>query len=405
MRGPRRRDVLKLSGALGLASLTGVAGAIPDHVTDGTLRRFGEVAVDGSSEVVTQGNWAYVATGDGFAVVDWGNPARPKLAGTWDAPGTGIADVTVDGDLLAVSNQDAADDAILGTHLYDVSDPTEPRHQGSFQVTPAGVHNAFLADETLYISKEAPFTESAFVLVDVSDPTDPTEYSRWVLEDVHPDLDSITNFVHDAYVQDEYAYLAYWDAGCRVLDVSDPTDPVEVSAFGQAPGADRGDEGDPVGRLFGYPGNAHYVQPSPDGDHVYVGAETYAVRSGGVRVFDVTDFDDPRHVATIQAPNRNPGIFADTAHNFDVTDNRLYTSWYRSGARVHDVTDPANPERRYEYDPEGAFFWTTVRDRGFTVASDIGGGLVFLHEDRGRFGPPAFEGADTAPHHDRLRRD
>lgn len=319
------------------------------------------MAVPGAQEVVTQKTWAYIATGDGFAVVDWRNPNRPERVGTFHAPGTGIADVKVDGDLLAVSSQgsehdhgpgedpDPDPDAEIGTHLYDVSDPTDPEYLSTFQVLPDGVHNAHLVDDTLYVAKEAPFDESALI----------------------------------------------------VVDVSDPTDPVEVSSFGETEDADKDDEGDPWNRVFASPGNAHYVQPSPDGDHVYVGAETYAGESGGIKVFDVTDFDDPQQVAEIEAEDRNDGIFVDTSHNFDVTSNRLYTSWYDAGARVYDITDPVNPEQTYEYDPDGSSFWTAVRERGFVVVSDIGGGLVFLHEDRGKPGAPGFDGADSVPNHER----
>lgn len=416
-RTPRttRRTALKTVGLLAFTGASGVAAGSPPGNDDDTLRRFSEVAVPGAQEVVTQKTWAYIATGDGFAVVDWRSPDRPERVGTFHAPGTGIADVKVDGDLLAVSSQgsehdhgpgedpDPDPDAEIGTHLYDVSDPTDPEYLSTFQVLPDGVHNAHLVDDTLYVAKEAPFDESALIVVDVSDPTDPTELSRWVLEDVHPELDSVTNFVHDVYTQGDYAYLAYWDAGTRVLDVSDPTDPVEVSSFGETEDADKGDEGDPWNRVFASPGNAHYVQPSPDGDHVYVGAETYAGESGGIKVFDVTDFDDPQQVAEIEAEDRNDGIFADTSHNFDVTSNRLYTSWYDAGARVYDITDPANPEQTYEYDPDGSSFWTAVRERGFVVVSDIGGGLVFLHEDRGKPGAPGFDGADSVPNHEQGR--
>ncbi|WP_458204535.1 LVIVD repeat-containing protein [Haladaptatus sp. NG-SE-30] len=414
-----RRTALKIAGLLGAAGFTGVASSRNSNTrneNDDRLRLFSEVAVDGATEVVTQNGWAYVATGDGFAVVDWRNPNRPELVGMWDAPGTGIADVKVDGDLLAVSTQGGEHDhgsgedttvdpdAQIGTHLYDVNDPTDPRYRSTFQVLPEGVHNAHLADDLLYIAKEAPFDESALIIVDVSDPANPAELSRWVLEEVHPELDSVTNFVHDVYAQDDYAYLAYWDAGCRILDVSDPTDPVEVSWFGQTKNADMGMDGDPWSRVFSSPGNAHYVQPSPDGNHVYIGAETYAGESGGITVFDVSDFDDPRQVAEIEAEDRNPGIFPDTSHNFDVTANRLYTSWYNAGARVYDITDPSNPRQTYEYDPDGSSFWTAVRARGFTVVSDIGGGLVFLHEDRGQLDSPSFGGVDSVPHHDRKRR-
>lgn len=397
-RRPRRRGFLKAVGALGLSGIAGIGSGRPPGNGNGSakadeLRLFSEVAVDGSLEVVTQTTWAYVATGDGFAVVDWRNPTRPELVDTVDAPGSDIADVKVEGDLLAASSETGETDEDIGTHFYDVSDPTDPQFLGTWVELPRGVHNAFLDGDVAYITREFPFDDSAIKIVDVGDPTNPTLLSEWRVEDVDPGLADGANFVHDVYVQDDLAYLAYWDAGCRVLDVSDPADPVEVSSFGEAG----------TNEIFAPPGNAHYVQPSPDGDQVYVGAETFSKASGGIKVFDVTDLDDPRQIAKIEAEDRNPGIFPDTSHNFDVTANRLYTSWYNGGVRLFDVTDPANPEKTYEYDPDGSSFWTAVRSRGFTVASDIGGGLVFLHADRGKRDSPGFDGADAIPHHDRKR--
>lgn len=394
-----RRAVLRTGSAFAATGLTGLAGARSpnDGENVDTLRVFSDVEIGGTAEVVAQNTWAYVATGDGFAVVDWRNPERPEVVAEVDAPGTGIADVKVDRDLLAVSSQsdeqgrtgETGIRSEIGTHFYDVSDPTRPRYLSTFPVLPAGVHNAHLVDDIAYVCKEYPFSDSALFIVDVSDPTAPTELAEWRVEDHHPELDQPTNFVHDVYTQGDYSYLAYWDAGTRVLDVSDPANPVEVSWFGVAPNADQPPAS---GDLLGLPGNAHYVQPSPDGDHVYVGAETYVGESGGVTVFDISDFDAPRKVAKIAADDRNPGTFPDTSHNFDVTENRLYTSWYRSGARVHDITDPSSPEQTYEYDPEGAFLWTAVREQGFVLVGDIGGGVVFLHEDQGQMRSPSFEG-------------
>jgi LVIVD repeat len=396
---PSRRTVLKYLGT-GTATLASVSSASAKgwnqaSKTD-TMRLFSEVDVDGAQEVVTQNTWAYVATGDGFAVIDWRNPNRPEKVVDMHAPGVGIADVKVENDILAVCSQGSEEhdhdgdggntvpDSEIGTHFYDVTDPTDPQYQGTFQVLPAGVHNAHLVDDVAYICKEAPFDDSALLIVDISDPTAPTLLSEWRVEDAHPELDSPTNFVHDVYAQDGYAYLAYWDAGTRILDVNDPTNPVEVSAFGEAPGADQGSSGNVNDRIYGPPGNAHYVQPSPDGDHVYVGAETYIVESGGIKVFDVTDFDAPEQVAEVEPPDVDEGIFGKTSHNFDVTANRLYTSWYDGGAAVFDITDPSTPEQRYRYDPEGTSFWTAVRARGFVVVSDIGSGIRFLKPDHGQ---------------------
>lgn len=395
-----RRTALRTTGSLALMSFTGVAGAQSEasqRGSDNTLRLFSEQAVDGATEAVTQGNYAYVATGDGLGVVDWHDPGHPEKVVDMNVPGGGVDDVKVDGDLLAISSQSGDREADIGTHFYDVSEPSDPQFQGTFQVLPAGVHNHYLDGDVCYVCKEYPFDESNLQIVDVSDPSDPTLLSTWAVEDVHPELDQPTNFLHDVYVQDDLAYLAYWDAGTRVLDVSDPADPVEVSGFGVAPDADEDvplNFGDTefARRLLGPPGNAHYVQPSPDGDHVYVGAEQYVGESGGIRVWDVSDLNNPTKVATIEALDRNEGIFVDTAHNFDVTNNRLHTSWYRGGTRVYDITDPSDPTLLADYDPDGGFYWTAVAARGFTIASDIGGGLVFLHNDRGEKRPPGFEG-------------
>lgn len=402
-----RRDLLKLLGAAGAVGSIGTAKARTSGAGVDDLRLFGEQAVDGATEVVTQGDFAYVATGDGLAIIDWRNPGAPELLVDTDVPGVAVWDVKVDGDLLAISSQgenergDDGDPAAVGTHFYDVSVPTDPQFLSTWTELPAGVHNHFLDGDVAYICREAPFDDSALKIVDVSDPTNPTLLSEWRVEDVDPALDQPTNFLHDVYVQDDLAYLAYWDAGTRVLDVSDTTDPVEVSAFGEAPDATE-DVAFPspewAERALLPPGNSHYAQPTPDGDYVLQGAETFPgglVENpdnddyGGIKVFDVTDFESPELVTRIDPPDVD--VFR-TSHNFDVTTNRLHTSWYDGGVRVFDFTDPADPGELAAYRTDDTSFWTAIEARGYTVASDIGGGILFLRNDRGAKRPPSFEG-------------
>ncbi|MFC6730966.1 LVIVD repeat-containing protein [Haladaptatus sp. GCM10025893] len=370
-----RRQALKLLGASAVAAGgMGVASAKQD---DRTLSLLGEVGVSGITEVTTQGTYAYAATNDGLAVVDWRKPHDPELLVDMEVPGAGVWDVKVDGDLLAISSQgseehdhgdgdgdeDRAPEDEIGTHFYDISDPANPEFQGTWQVLPEGVHNHYLVGDVCYIAKEAPFDDSELQIVDVSDPTNPSLLSRWAVEDDRPELDRETNFIHDVYVQGDYAYLAYWDAGTWVLDVSDPANPEAVSGFGMAPNADQAPNGNLWERLLTLPGNSHYVQPTPDGKYVFVGAETFPGGYvdnpdnddyGGIKVFDVTDFDNPEQVARISPPDVE--AFR-TSHNFDVTSNRLYTSWYDGGLTVFNVTDPANPEELSRYDPDGSSFW------------------------------------------------
>ncbi|MDG5778262.1 hypothetical protein QA599_17555 [Haloarculaceae archaeon H-GB1-1] len=182
--------------------------------------------------------------------------------------------------------------------------------------------------------------------------------------------------------------------------MSDPTNPTTVTQFGDVPGADTPQQDPfPIARYYAAPGNAHYVQPSPDGDHVYVGPESFPGdvpgndNYGQIRVYDVTDTSDSTLVSTIQPPDVDDFR---TAHNLDVTSNQLYTSWYNGGLRTFDVTDPANPAELSSYDPDGYAFWTVERARGFVIGGIYGadsttGGLVVLHDDKGKKQPPGFD--------------
>ncbi|NHN46509.1 twin-arginine translocation signal domain-containing protein [Halostella sp. JP-L12] len=402
MRRPRRRDFLKATGALGLTGIAGVGSASPPgngngREKDDTLRLFSEVAVDGSLEVSIQKNHAYVATGNGLAVVDWRNPNRPEVVGsmTADDPAGGILDAKVEGDLASLASNGSP-----GITLVDVSDPTDPTEIGFVDVG-HHIHNNFLADGYAYLtvneSGEAAFSEARTTIVDVRDPTDPEIVGEYRLKDDFPEFAmGGVSPCHDIYVQDDLLYQAFWDAGVVVADVSDPTDPQLVTQFGDAPDADG--PGFDLERYLTPPGNAHYVQPSPDGDLVYVGAETFpgVVKDdpadddyGGIRIFDVSDYDDPQELAEIRPPDVD--AFR-TSHNFDVTANRLHASWYNGGLTVHDVTDPTAPDTVASYHTDDTSFWGAEAARSFTVGSDIGGGLVFLHEDRGKRDSPGFEG-------------
>lgn len=88
-------------------------------------------------------------------------------------------------------------------------------------------------------------------------------------------------------------------------------------------------------------------------------------------------------VAYIPAPEQ-PDDVALTAHNFDVTETKLFASWYQGGIRAYDVDDPTNPVELAAFAPDGTAFWTAENladaqgDTYFTVASDIGKGAVVL---------------------------
>jgi hypothetical protein len=196
---------------------------------------------------------------------------------------------------------------------------------------------------------------------------------RW--RDVNVGLRSL----HDVWVRGEYAYLAYWDAGTWILDVSDPTDPAYVADIGEQS----------VERLARFegprawrtqrepPGNDHYVATDAAGDLLAIGTESWNSNfgeeettpgpddpggPGGVALYDVSDPATPAHLATIDPPpTADPNINGvwTTAHNFEIAGGRLYSSWYRGGVKVHDISDPANPEElRHFRRSSTTSFWT-----------------------------------------------
>lgn len=423
------------------------------------LRLFREVAVSGSHETVVQGNYAYIATGTtGMAVVDWHNPGRPKVVAEVDLaadikenlgiadPNIEILDVKVDGDVAALANNHFAENP-GGISLYDVSDPTDPQFLAQYDPELDGpspgadIHNCYLEDGYAYLTLSEPwnvdtdgdgsrdkfwiFGDTGVEIANITDPANPERASTWFLKDVAPEeAKSSRAPCHDIYVQDDICYAVLWDAGTAALDVSDPENPSLISRFGSVldasdaiPAYDFTEPfGDYIAREWDFrayltaPGNTHYVQPSTDGDHVFVGAETFPKvvgvsdpgvgDYGGINVWDTADLEAPSKVTRIDPPviddDDSGKLF--TSHNFDVTANRLHTSWYHGGVHVYDITDPSNPERLAAYDPDGYAFWTAVSGRSFTIGGIYGapssteGGITILHNDRGKKQPPAFEG-------------
>ena len=111
-------------------------------------------------------------------------------------------------------------------------------------------------------------------------------------------------------------------------------------------------------------------------------------------------------VAYIPAPEGADDA-ALTSHNFDVTDEMLFSSFYQGGVRAYDLTtlykggdyeeharQPRKPVEVGAFAPDGMAFWTAVDvdyeenpERTFTIGSDIGKGAVVLEFERGGDSP------------------
>ncbi|PSQ42170.1 hypothetical protein BRD07_04035, partial [Halobacteriales archaeon QS_9_68_42] len=85
------------------------------------------------------------------------------------------------------------------------------------------------------------------------------------------------------------------------------------------------------------------------------------------------DREAGERLSRIEAPPTDDPTFAGawtTAHNFDFVGDRLYSSWYRGGVRVHDVSDPTAPrELGHWRDSATTDFWTAQGAGDHVVAS------------------------------------
>ncbi|EMA46251.1 LVIVD repeat-containing protein [Halococcus saccharolyticus] len=370
----RRRELLY--AAAGTLSLPAVARR---STAQSRYEPLGRVPLDGATEVVTSddGRTAFLAATTGFGVVDLSDPQNPRvladrrelLADRENGPLRDIRDAKLAGDRLIVVGPANPGAGINAMVLYDVSDPANPERVAVHE-TDYAIHNAFLTDSRAYLSQFDGDTVG-MTIVDIED-DDPERVGRWSILN-EPNWGEIPLFpatVHDIWVQDGTAYIAHWDAGTWLVDVRDPSNPTAITRVGGLPP-------DKLASLSGEalqraqlvpPGNSHYVTVDDDAAVMGVGVESWAVEGeggpGGITLWDIESPQNPEELATIDPPPTpapSYGGLWTTAHNFDLANGRLYSSWYRGGVKIHDVSDPANPEEIARWRrSQDTSFWATV---------------------------------------------
>jgi hypothetical protein len=277
------------------------------------------------------------------------DPSKPQFETVIPSPtGSRSNDVKVasmgSGDILVHSNEACAAGGPGGFEIYDVDDPTNPVHLAHVridelnEITPlffapgsledVGVHNLFLfrQGDRDYVAAQSEGIFDGFRIYDITDPADPELVTGWGAEEVFdPGVGDLTladdptgertldavlwmlglppfdgfgasqnRLLHDFTVTSDgnLAYLAHWDAGLILLDISDPANPQYVStALDPANGSLDGEV------------NSHSVWPSEDGATVVEGEEDFSVFESEV----------PPTNLTLQNLNTIPGVTISTS--------------------------------------------------------------------------------------------
>jgi len=189
-------------------------------------------------------------------------------------------------------------------------------------------------------------------------------------------------FPHDLFVarnpltDQDILYVAYWDAGGYLVDVSDPRRP---TTLGRVTALDAAD----------------HVHTFKAGDELIAGKlfavlapETFAAEpTGTYRALDVSDPARPMEVARwTLAPNpTNAEALLWSPHEFTVSGGHVYASQYHGGAWILSLPDlhPAAAWQRSVGDPGRTGDWavdieTFVPHAGVAYAIDMGSGILVL---------------------------
>ena len=290
------------------------------------------LATNATTDVWTLGKFAYTGTfsspcgGEpeaGVWIWDVHNRNNPQLVNIIPSPtGSRSNDVKVAemnaGDILVHSNESCAGGP-GGFEVYNVDDPANPVHLAHMQTDDVnallrdglgfvdlGVHNLFLftQGDRDYVAATVESEFGNFQIFDISDPANPVLVGFWGAESLlFPSIDFATTtdfggvilpadaylrsgfgasqnrFLHDMTITADgtQAYLANWDAGLVLLDISDPTNPTFVSsAIDVVNGSLDGEV------------NSHSAWPNEDGSVVVEGEEDFSAWEGEIVPTNIT---------------------------------------------------------------------------------------------------------------------
>lgn len=312
-------------------------------------------------------DWAYVTERDsGLRVVDASNPAEPTEVGFIEIPGK-VEAVFVSNDVAYVTGRD------LGLIIVDVKDPANPEGVGATRGRSAAL-NVFVADDLAFAGQSivdisdsaSPVDMGSFRrrsnirdvvvagnlayladgrmlrIVNISDPSAPVEVGSFALPG--------TSTGFDLFVDGGRAYLT--SGALHIFDISDPSNPKQLSALGSAGGLDFDVD---VSRDLA-------IVAQRGGDADYRLGSTGAGARGGLIFVDVSDPAEPKIVGAFRMPRLLTGVSA--------SDGLAYVTDAELGLLVVDIDAVvAEAEGAGIVTPEPEFSATSIAEGVTLVAS------------------------------------
>lgn len=179
-------------------------------------------------------NFLYVNGGDfgGTRILDISDPLNPLQVGSY---GKGSTPYVHD----AIIRNDTLYAAAIYAGRMDIVDLTTKGHYtqntaakivSKTTTVPEGrTHQAWLSDDGNYMFVATEVTGGHLHIYDITNKTAPVEIATWSSDPVAS--------IHNVFVKGNFLYIAYYGEGFRVLDIKNPSNPIEVAFYDTYPGA------------------------------------------------------------------------------------------------------------------------------------------------------------------------
>lgn len=333
----------------------------------------------------------------GTSIIDVSNPARPELiTQIMSEPGTHSHKVQVIGDILLVNHEcnrflkPAPEAWSAGLAVFDVSDPAKPKKIGFYPTPGNGVHRmTWWEGRYAYVSGTAEGYRGRILhIVDMDDPTNPTEAGRWWLPGQHAAGGEVPDWeparapgpgdpgrevaLHHALPHgDDRLYLGYWDAGFVMLDISDKSDPKMISRMQLGP------ESRCTHTVFRPPGRDILIITDEQIQR-WIGHQRH------VWVVDISDEANPAVLSRLPVPepSRQDEGIRWGPHNVHemkpgtlIDPDLIFLTYFAGGIRAYDISDPRNPTEVGHIVPPAPPGRDTIQLNDVTATED---GLIYV---------------------------
>jgi len=299
--------------------------------------------------------YAILTGWDKVFIVDLNDPQNPALISSISVPGTVWHDVKTHGKYAYVVTDGGGD----GMKIIDLSNlPNSASLVKTYNFDFLSAHNIFIEEGFAYVIGAG--SVGGMFIYDLSDPVNPQLTSEY----------THSNYIHDVYVYNDTVYAAAAST-YDVVDVTDKSNPVKVSASAAIPGI-----------------YAHSGWMTEDKRYFF------ATDEFNVRDIIVYDLEDRTNWEVVLPSWQFPT--GTRVHNLFIRGNYAHIAYYESGYVVLDIENPETPFIVGQYDTypgegddfSGAWGAYPFLPSGLILVSDTNTGLYVLE----------FTPADPAPY-------